>query len=141
MSNQLIVKAEIEINASLDKVWDVLTQTKYYRQWDELPENFTNERLSKGDVLEWEGHAKMTVVQCEANRYLKMSLFLPKLELDLSEYDITYSYSLSNENAKTILSFEIGDFSPLPDAVNYYEETIKFVKTAKEKIKGLSENN
>ncbi|MCE7057703.1 SRPBCC domain-containing protein [Algoriphagus sp. AGSA1] len=134
-----IVKDQIEINAPIEKVWDVLTKAEYYRQWDDLPESFAGEELVKGDVLEWEGFSRMTVVECKKHEELKMKLFLPKVNLDPSKYDITYSYYLSGQGDKTQLNFSIGDFSPLPDAKSYYDATIGFLNTAKEKIKTLAE--
>lgn len=49
------------------------------------------------------------------------------------------AYSLQTQGDKTLLTFEIGDFSPLPDAQDYREKTVELVNTAKEKIKLLSE--
>lgn len=51
MNKQGIVTDQVEIKASVGKVWEVLTQTKYYKQWDELPEDFTANELNKEDVL------------------------------------------------------------------------------------------
>ena len=139
MENETTVKDQIEINASIDKVWDVLTQTKYYKEWDDLPENFLAEKFSKGDVIEWVGYLRMTVVELKRNEVLKMKLFLPKVNLDPSKYDISYSFYLSGQCGKTQLNFIIGDFSPLPDAKSYYDATIEFVNLAKDKIKALAE--
>lgn len=71
MKIKTIVKDQIEINAPIAKVWEVLTQTEYYRQWDELPD-FSAEVLSKGDVVGWAGYSRMTVAECKENEALKL---------------------------------------------------------------------
>ena len=43
MTDQLIVKDEILIEATPSKVWEVLVNPKYVAQWDELPENDPSE--------------------------------------------------------------------------------------------------
>jgi uncharacterized protein YndB with AHSA1/START domain len=140
MTKQFIID-QVEINAPAEKVWEVLTKTEYYKQWDELPEDFTAESLEPGSVIEWEGYSIMTVTKFEINAELKFSLSLPKEALKPGEYDVSYRYTLTNSGNKTILSFEIGDFSPLSDPQKYYDATIEFVETAKMKIKNLAEIN
>ncbi|TGL40796.1 hypothetical protein EHQ45_03260, partial [Leptospira bourretii] len=58
--------------------------------------------------------------------------------LDPSEYDVSYKYFLST-NEDTVLKFEIGDFSPLPNSQDYYDSTVEWLNTAKVKIKELAE--
>ena len=141
MKTKAIVKDQIEIDAPIATVWKVLTRTEYYRQWDELPEDFSAEVLSKDDIIEWEGYSKMTVTECKENDVLKLDLYLPRVDMDPSEYDVSYAFYLSEKDGKTQLNFIIGDFSPLPDAQSYYDATIEFVNTAKNKIKALAEES
>lgn len=82
----------------------------------------------------------MTVTQFEPNGVLKMNLFLPRVALDASQYDVNYVFSLEPNNAMVVLHFEIIDFSPLPKAQDYYEASLEFVENAKSKIKTLAEH-
>jgi uncharacterized protein YndB with AHSA1/START domain len=136
----LIVKDKIEINASKEKVWDVLTNPDFIKLWDDIPENYSGGHLELNSVIEWEGYSKMTVTEFDKPNKLKMNLYLPKVELEPSQYDTNYIYFLTEINGKTILSFEIGDYSQLPKAKDYYDASLEWIQTAKQKIKELSEN-
>jgi uncharacterized protein YndB with AHSA1/START domain len=139
MTEKLIVKDQIEINTSKEKVWDVLTNPEYIKQWDEIPENYSGGPLKLGSVIEWEGYSKLIVTTFETNQLIKLNMYLPKVDLDPAKYDVSYKYSLTEENEHTILNIEIGDFSPLPKAKDYYDTSLEWVQTAKLKIKKLSE--
>lgn len=135
----LIVKDKIEINASKEKVWDVLTNPDFIKQWDDIPENYSGGHLQLNSVIEWEGYSKMTVTEFDKPNKLKMNLYLPKVDLEPTKYDTNYVYFLREINGKTVLSFEIGDYSQLPKAKDYYDASLEWVQTAKQKIKTLSE--
>ncbi|WP_244310396.1 hypothetical protein [Leptospira noumeaensis] len=90
-------------------------------------------------VVEWEGHARMVVTEFDELKTLKLNLYLPKVKLDPSDYDVSYRYTLTKED-DAVLKFEIGVFSPLPDAKDYYESTIEWLNIAKVKIKTLAES-
>lgn len=135
----LKVADQISINAPIHKVWDILTNPQFIKEWDDIPENYSGGLLRLNTVLEWEGHAKMVVTEFDELKTLKLNLFLPKVKLDPSDYDVSYQYTLT-KNGDIVLKFEIGDFSPLPNAQDYYESTIEWLNTAKVKIKELAEN-
>lgn len=136
----LIIKDKIEINASKERVWEVLTNPDYLKQWDELPENYSGGHLELNSVIEWEGYSKLTVTEMEKPDKFKMKMYLPKVDLDPLKYDTCYNYTLTGDSDKTILSFEIGDFSPLPNPQNYFDSSLEWVQAAKQKIKELAEN-
>ena len=138
-SEKYIVKDKIEINASKEKVWEVLTNPNFIKQWDDIPENYPGGHLQINSVLEWEGYSKMTVTEFDKPNKLKMNLYLPKVELEPTEYDINYTYDLTEVNGKTVLAFEIGDYAQLTKAIDYYDASLEWVQTAKQKIKELSE--
>ncbi|HTF03971.1 MAG TPA: SRPBCC domain-containing protein [Bacteroidia bacterium] len=131
----------IQIAAPKEKVWEVLTTPEFMKQWDELPENYSGGNLQLNSTIEWEGYSKLTVTDFKENEILKLNMYLPKLSLDPSQYDVSYTYRLTESNGITTLNFEIGDFSPLPDPQNYMDATLEFVHGAKEKIKELAENS
>lgn len=138
--DQLFVRHEIEINTDRKKVWEVLTSPEFIAQWDDLPESYKGGNLESGSVLEWEGYSKLTVVEYEPLTKLSLRMYLPKVELDPAAYNVCYTYQLSGENS-TFLHIEVGDFSPLPYATNYYDATEEWAEEAKHKIKELAENN
>ncbi|MDF3820939.1 SRPBCC domain-containing protein [Leptospira sp. 96542] len=135
----LKVVDQILINTPIERVWEILTNPEFIKEWDDIPENYSGGPLKLNGVIEWEGHAKMVVTEYEELKTLKLNLYLPKVELDPSNYDVNYKYTLST-NGDTILHFEIGDFSPLPNPQDYYESTVEWLNTAKAKIKELAES-
>ncbi len=139
MAPQLIVKDQMEINASKASVWEVLIDPEFIRQWDDIPENYTGGHLQAGSTINWEGYSKMTVVHFSPEEQLSLKLFLPQVKLDPEDYNVRYSYTLSEKNGQTLLRFEIGDFSSLPNGKDYYDASLEWVETAKSKIKSLAE--
>jgi hypothetical protein len=139
MDNKYIVEDKIEINASLSNVWIVLTKTEYYKQWDDLPENFTDETLELGKIINWEGYSKLTVIEYEVNKIFSLSLFLPKLNMKPGEYNIAYKFILTDIGKNVRLDIKIGDFTNIPNGKEYYDASIDFANKAKIKIKELAE--
>jgi len=140
MSAPSIVSHSIIIHAPADKVWEVLSKTKYIRQWDEVPEDFEEETVALGSVIEWTGYSKMTVTVFEPPHLLKFGLYLPKVALAPEAYDVSYAYELKAGQGETILLITIGDFSPLPKAEEYHQASAEFAETSARKIKELSES-
>ena len=140
MEQTLIVKHQIQIEAPLSKVWEVLVAPKYIRQWDDLPSGFDDYYLEPGRVIEWTGVTKLTVTESQPNEFLKLSLYVDKWEQPPAAYDIAYTYRLSEESGGVLLQLEIGDFSVLEDGQAYYDSSVEFAGTALEKIKNLAEN-
>ena len=140
MAQELTVSKKITIEAPVAKVWEVLIAPKYIRQWDDLPHDFEDYYLEYGKVIDWSGMTRLTVTACEPNERLVFSLYVSKWEHPPSQYDIAYRYRLTDQENRTLLELEIGDFSVLPDGKDYYASSEEFAGTALEKIKNLSEN-
>lgn len=140
MGQELTVSRKIRIEAPVSKVWEVLIAPKYIRQWDDLPHDFEDYYLEQGKVIDWSGMTRLTVTAYEPNKLLVFSLYVSKWEQPPSQYDINYTYRLTEEEDGTLLELEIGDFSALPDGRDYYASSEEFAGTALEKIKNLSEN-
>ena len=139
MASELIVTNQIEIDASRDKVWEVLTHPDFIRLWDDVPESYSEGPLRLTSVMEWEGFSTMTVTEFDKPTKLTLNLYPANAELPPSDYDTAYSYFLKDKGGKTILSFVIGDFSSLPKGEDYYHATLEWIQTARLKIKELSE--
>lgn len=61
MTAELIVRDEVLIDAPPAKVWKVLITPKYVAQWDELPEGYPSEDMSKGSEVVWEHNGEKTI--------------------------------------------------------------------------------
>lgn len=144
MTDKLIVKDEILIIASPVEVWEVLTAPKYVAVWDELPENYPSDKMTKGSQVIWElpdGHQVVTtIIKAVENNELVIDLYSSKWEKELKEGSITYSYRLEELPDQTLLKIEIGDFAMLENGQDYYDASIDFAKEAKTTIKELAEN-
>lgn len=142
MSNTLIVKNSIRIDAPPSRVWEVLTKPEYIRQWDDLPEDFGDYEISPATIIEWPGHAKLNVIEFELNRHLKYSLEVPGWSQEhINNIGYTYSISIDN-NGYTWLSVEIGDFAILEEGGRkFYDSSVEFEQTASQKIKELAEQH
>jgi uncharacterized protein YndB with AHSA1/START domain len=136
----LIVNNAITIQAPVASVWEVLTRPEFIKEWDDIPQSFKEDRLQLGSVIEWDKQVRLTVKEYIPYQHLVLSLYSFSWPLPSSAYDITYSYTLSEHPNEVGLTIEIGDFAPLKDGRSYYEESIKFIKTAAPKIKALAES-
>ncbi|MCO6146469.1 hypothetical protein [Flavobacterium sp. NRK1] len=135
----LITKNNIRIDATVTRVWEVLTTPEYIRKWDKLPEDFGDYEIHPATVIEWPGMAKLSVVEFEINKKLRYSLYVPTWN-DENISNIGYTYSLTvDENGYTWLGIEIGDFAILTEGDKYYDESNNFGETASQKIKALAE--
>jgi uncharacterized protein YndB with AHSA1/START domain len=145
MTKPLIVENEIVINASTEKVWEVLTNPEYITQWDDIPEGYDmNANLKIGSELRWEigsGHfTTLTVTEYKPCTYLKLSLFNSMWEVSNEKNDIAYSYSVTQLDEQTTkVNVSIGDFISLQEGKKYYDASIEFATDALSSIKQLSE--
>ncbi|MBK8902675.1 MAG: SRPBCC domain-containing protein [Anaerolineaceae bacterium] len=136
--NKLTAEKSIEIKAHVSKVWEVLITPAFIKQWDDVPEDFGEASLRQGSVMEWEGHARLTVVAFEPEKLLKMQLISPTWPEPVPQ-DIGYTFTLFEENSQTTLTVAAGDFSLLLDGHDYYDASVEFVDSAAQKIKELAE--
>lgn len=144
MTEKLIVKDEILIEATPAKVWEILTKPKYVSQWDELPENYPEEDMTVGSKVVWElpngGQSITTIIEAVRQKRLKISLYGSNWEVKPNEGDVAYVYQLEEGDSQTLLKIEIGDFSLIKDGQMYYDASGEFAVNAKKVIKELAEN-
>lgn len=144
MTEKLIVKDEILIEATPAKVWEILTKPKYVSQWDELPENYPEEDMTVGSKVVWElpngGQSITTIIEAAQQKRLKISLYGSNWEVKPNEGDVAYVYQLEEGDSQTLLKIEIGDFSLIKDGQMYYDASGEFAVNAKKVIKELAEN-
>ena len=89
MTEQLIVRDEILIEANSQKVWEVLTKPKYVAEWDELPENYPNEDMTEGSKVIWElpngGQSITKIIRAVVQKELKIALHVSNWEVKPNE--------------------------------------------------------
>lgn len=143
MSNNLIVKDEVLIDASPSIVWEVLVTPEYVAQWDALPEDYPDDPMTEGSKVVWEnpngGETVTTIINAEENKELKIALYLSNWEVQPDVGDVAYIYQLEEKNSQTLLKISIGDFSLLEDGQKYYEASVEFAAESKNVIKNLAE--
>jgi uncharacterized protein YndB with AHSA1/START domain len=126
----LIITNEITINASISKVWDLLTnpeQTKKYM--------FGCETISDwkpGSALLWKGmweekemvFVKGIIVKIEDQKHLSYTTFDPNNPAmeDMPENYTTVTYDLNESDGKTLLKVTQGDFATVADGEKRFNE-------------------
>ncbi len=129
MSEQLIVKNSITINATSSKVWDALInpeQTKKYMFGCETVSDW-KPGSSLLRRLSYEGKemvaVKGNIVNIEPEKFLAYTTIDPNSAIeDIPENYLTVTYSLSEENGQTILTVTQGDYTTVADGERRYKE-------------------
>jgi uncharacterized protein YndB with AHSA1/START domain len=129
MSEPLIVKNIITMNAPVLKVWDALTnpeQTKKYMFGCETVSDW-----EVGSPLLWKGvfngveliAVKGEIVKIEPGKFLAYTTFDPNSTMeDIPENYLTVTYELASEDRRTILTVTQGDFSKVADGQKRYHD-------------------
>ena len=130
MKAPLIIKNEILINASVQAVWDALTnpaQTKKYMYGCEAISTW-----KQGDTLNWKGEyngkemifVTGKIVRIEPETYLEYTTFDPNSSMENNAANhLTVSYQLQEENKQTKLTVTQGDYSKVAEGDRRYKET------------------
>lgn len=144
MTEKLIVRDEILIEAPAEKVWEALIKPKYVAQWDELPEHYPEEDMKVGSKVVWDhpngGQTVTTIIKAVENKVLQIALYSSSWDNAINEGDISYLYQLEEQDGGVLLKIEIGDFSLLKDGQNYYDASVEFAAGSKKIIKTLAES-
>jgi uncharacterized protein YndB with AHSA1/START domain len=127
---ELFAKGTMEISASPARVWQVLTQSTFTRQYMFGTEAVTDWKV--GSPLTWEAmyEGKQTVfvkghvVEIVPERLLRYTTFGPNRGLDdvPSNY-LTVIYRLTPKGAGTVLEISQGDFAGVQDSEKRFKET------------------
>ncbi|KYG34419.1 SRPBCC domain-containing protein [Alkalihalobacillus trypoxylicola] len=144
MKEELIVRDQILIGAPPSVVWEILINPKFVAQWDELPDDYPQERMTLGSKVVWDlpnGEQSITkLIKVDTEHELIISLLVTGWKLKPNEGDIAYHYTLQAKGEKTLLKINIGDFALINDGQLYYDASIEFTNQAKTIIKTLSED-
>ena len=129
MFTHLNIHNSILINATAGKVWDALTnpeQTKKY-----MFGCITISDWKPGSTLLWQYHyegkdvvaVNGKIVAIEPNRFLAYTVFDPNSTMhDTPENYLTVTYTLNEENGKTLLSVTQGNYATVADGQRRYKE-------------------
>ncbi len=130
MKAPLIIKNEILINASVQAVWDALTnpaQTKKYMYGCEAISTW-----KQGDTLNWKGEyngkemifVTGKILRIQPETYLEYTTFDPNSSMENNAANhLTVCYQLQEENKQTKLTVTQGDYSKVAEGDRRYKET------------------
>jgi uncharacterized protein YndB with AHSA1/START domain len=108
----------VKINASLQKVWDILTKPEFVKQWQYGSELMTDWKVGSNIRFktEWEGKIFEqwgTVLEMRTNQLIKYNLFAPRPDLeDKPENYFVMSYVLTEDKGHTKLEIIQEDNRP-----------------------------
>lgn len=148
MEKELNISNTISINAEKSKVWEILTQPEWTRQYMFGCDVITD--WKPGNPVLWQGemngekivYVKGNVVEYKHNDKIRYTVFPPGLDLeDIPENYLTVTYELSDTNGQTRLTISEGDFSKVANGKQRYAETLEGGDTILVKIKELAESN
>lgn len=129
MSQPLIVKNEISINASASKVWDALVNPKQTKKYMYGCETVSDWKV--GSMLEWKGEhegkeivfVKGEIVAIEPGKFLEYTTIDPNSDIDdISENYLKVTYSLQEADGVTLLKVTQGDYNEVADGERRYQE-------------------
>ncbi len=126
---KLQVQNTITINATANKVWDVLVnpeQTKKYMFGCEAVSDWTLDSPLLWR-MDYEGKnivaVKGNVLACEPEKLLVYTVFDPNTSTpDIPENYLTVTYNLASGNGQTILTVTQGDFNTVENGEKRYQE-------------------
>lgn len=130
MSQPLIVRSSINIQAPAAKVWDALTnpeQTKKYMFGCAALSDWT-----VGSPMIWKGNfngveliaVKGSVTGIRPGQFLAYTTIDPNSSIaDIPENYVTVTYTLTEKDGHTLLEVTQGDFATVADGEKRYTET------------------
>ncbi len=130
MSKELIIKNSITINATKSKVWDALTNPEQTKKYMFGCETVSDWKI--GSSLLWkmnyEGKeliaVKGNIADIKPEKFLAYTTIDPNSVIeDIPENYLTVTYSLSDENGKTILTVTQGDYATVADGEKRYNDS------------------
>lgn len=149
---KLFIEKSIEIEASAYKVWKVLTEIEFTKQWIEAgwgkvgvtSMNIYSDWKLGSEVL-WKDENGVllvngTITKLNPYKLLRFTVFdvNSKEEFVVREED-GITYTLHEQEEKTIFTVRHGDFAVMKDGKKNHEQTKKVWTTALPKIKALAE--
>lgn len=131
MNKSMVIQEEVLFNATIEQVWDLLTNpqmTKQYMfgseiistweigssiQWKGQTAEGTDVIYVKGEILEYEEYKKITSTMFDPNSDMK----------DIPQNYVNLIYELSQKENGVLLTIIQGDFSMAENGAKRYEES------------------
>lgn len=147
MSDQLIIKNEIEIDASRDKIWDLLVNPEKTQLYMYGCEVICDWKI--GDEMLWRGttdniiYVKGNLVEFDPQNHLAYTVIDPNGDFaDIPSNYLTVSYDLSDAGEATLLRVSQGDYSKVEKGQERYQDSAGAGgwQSVLEKIKEIAES-
>lgn len=129
MDKTLFTENEIDIEATANEVWKILTdpeKTKRYMYGCEVISDW-----NPGDPIIWKGaedkvvYVKGNIITFEPGKKLSFTVFDPNANYDdLPENYLTVVYTLNSQGNQTRLHVTQGDYSAVQDGEKRYQDTV-----------------
>lgn len=123
----LTVEKSITIDASPEKVWNIITSPDTFQHWMlVVPAITSKEPLELGRKIHWhddKGKAYLTgtVVTLEPLRELDIALEDISWKGNVGAGEVTHSFTLSESETGTELEFMLGDLSVDPEGPQWFD--------------------
>ncbi|HLO27818.1 MAG TPA: SRPBCC domain-containing protein [Anaerolineales bacterium] len=146
--SRLFVDKTIEIHASPDKVWEVLTRREYTRQWASKFNGgspfYIESDWEMGSPVFWKDSDGNVIVEgnvtaLEPNKLLRFTVFDVRGEKPPVTEEDGITYKLSERRGQTDLQVLQGNFSAMTDGEKYREMSAEVWEHVLPIMKELSE--
>jgi uncharacterized protein YndB with AHSA1/START domain len=141
---ELVVRKSVEINALDSKVWEILTNPAYTKQYMFDCELVSDWKI--GSSVIWKGstdgkvYGKGNLLKIKSNKFLEFTIFNPIMGFeDKPANHSTVTYELLSKLDRTKLTVSQGDFAAMTDGEKRYNDTSVRWDTVLPKIKKLAE--
>lgn len=142
---ELVIRKSIEIDAPVETLWKVLTDSKFIVQYMFGCNAETD--WKPGSPLLWKGAAdgklyvKGRIVSNDAPRRLVYTIFDPNSKIkDIPENYLTMSYDLKKKGDRaSVLEITQGDYATVEDGENRYRHSVEGDDAVLAGIKKLAE--
>jgi uncharacterized protein YndB with AHSA1/START domain len=141
---ELLIRKNIEVDAPVETLWKILTDSEFIRQYMFGCNAETD--WKPGSPLLWRGAAdgklyvKGNIVSIDPPHRLAYTIFDPNSTIaDIPANYLTMTYSLKKNGAGSVLEITQGDFSTVADGENRYQHSLDGDDTVLNGIKKIAE--
>jgi len=128
MNKKLKTQKSIEIDAGIEKLWSILTESKYTKEY--MFNCSVESDWNKGSSITWKGNyqgyeafQKGSILDIEQNSKIKYSTFDPNFGLeDIPENHIHVTYELTEKNGKIQLTITNETFDGNEERMNHINQ-------------------
>lgn len=126
MPKQLIINKIRTINASPDKVWEIITKPQFFNEWMFVPGQVPGgSPLQLGSKIQWINNKNIVYLQGEViefvpERSLVISLRDISWPKEVVNRSVTYEFHLKEERSRTNIQYLLGDLAIDPEGEAWY---------------------